>query len=145
MKMNEFFNALIRMLHPSRTSSKDNDVCSLDASKIITSAIGKLRMSESKAYSTSFSRVELKHMLLCDDKDLQDEIDSVVKELSDYKIDLDDSTTVSLLKDIHYSNDTLYITFDDSIGRFIDALPKAVSATTIAAVENERKAQDADK
>ena len=145
MKINEFFNTLIRMLHPSRTSSKDNDVCSLGASKIITATISKLRMQESKAYSTSFSGVELKHTLLCDDKDLQDEIDSVVKELSDYKIDLDDSTTVSLLKDIHYSNDTLYITFNDSIGRFIDVLPKAVSATTIAAVENELKAQDADK
>lgn len=145
MKINEFFNALIRMLHPSRTSSKDNDVCSLGASKIITATISKLRMQESKTYSTSFNKVEIKHMLLCDDKDLQDEIDSVVKELSDYKIDLDDSTTVSLLKDIHYSDDTLYIAFDDSIGYFIDAIPKTMSATTIAAVENERKAQDADK
>lgn len=145
MKINEFFNAIMRMLHLSRTSSKDNDVCSLGASKIITSAISKLRMSESKAYSTSFSKVEIKHMLLCDDTDLQDNISGIVKELSDYKIDLDDSTTVSLLKDIHYSDDTLYITFDDSIGHFIDVIPKTISAATIAAVEDEHKSQNADK
>lgn len=145
MKINEFFNAIMGMLHLSRTSSKNNDVCSLGASKIITATISKLRVQESKTYSTSFSKVEIKDMLLCDDTDLQDKISGIVKELSDYKIDLDDSTTVSLLKDIHYSDDMFYITFDDSIGHFIDAIPKTMSAATIAAEENERKAQSTDK